>query len=296
MFIASGKLTVRNSDFHRNAAHNTGGAIHNERAHIIIDGSRFVDNAANYGGVLYNNLGEEVYISTSNFSGNSAKGSGGAIGNTWPYDIIIRQSIFEDNSAGKDGGAIYSSGEIEIYGSALVNNSAGENGGGISTSFLVTIESSTISGNNAEGLGGGLYLEDGDDWYGPHTLTHVSILHNAAANGGGLYKEGEAEAIVVNTIIASSAGSDCYGRLKENVANLIQDGSCFGALLGDPILGDLVEPEDGSPPYYPLQESSPAIDAAHDEYCPDTDITGTPRPQGDGCDIGAYEYIGSEDD
>ena len=57
------------------------------------------------------------------------------------------------------------------------------------------------------------------------------------------------------------------------------------------MLGDLVEPEDGSPAYFLLLPGSPAIDAANSDYCPATDQIGTPRPQGDGCDIGAIEFI-----
>ena len=92
-----------------------------------------------------------------------------------------------------------------------------------------------------------------------------------------------------NTIIAGNSGGDCFGRLNENINNLIADGSCFAVLSGDPMLGELVAPEDGSPAYYPLLEGSPAIDAADDEYCPDTDMLGAARPQGAACDIGAYE-------
>ena len=57
------------------------------------------------------------------------------------------------------------------------------------------------------------------------------------------------------------------------------------------MLGELVEPEDGSPAYFPLLAGSPAIDAADDGYCPATDQIGTVRPQGGGCDIGAIEYV-----
>ena len=46
--------------------------------------------------------------------------------------------------------------------------------------------------------------------------------------------------------------------------------------------------------YYPLQDGSPAIDTANEEMCeqlrdPDSDVVETTRPQGDGCDIGAFE-------
>ena len=57
------------------------------------------------------------------------------------------------------------------------------------------------------------------------------------------------------------------------------------------MLGDLVIPEDGSPVLYPLEEGSPAIDAAHPAYCRKTDQIGTERPQGGACDILAIEYV-----
>ena len=65
--------------------------------------------------------------------------------------------------------------------------------------------------------------------------------------------------------------------------------SCDAELSGDPMLGDLVE-DDG---YHPLLKGSPAIDSAAPEYCPPTDQLGNPRPQGDGCDLGAIEYMGA---
>jgi len=39
-----------------------------------------------------------------------------------------------------------------------------------------------------------------------------------------------------------------------------------------------------------LMSGSSAIDMADGGLCPGTDQRGVSRPQGDGCDIGAYEY------
>jgi len=109
--------------------------------------------------------------------------------------------------------------------------------------------------------------------------------------GGAIDNEGDLS--IINSIIAGGSGDACYslGRLKQNVNNLIEDGSCSSALRGISGLGELVVPADGSPSYYPLLASSRAIDAADDAYCSETDQIGTARPQGAACDIGAYEYV-----
>ncbi len=148
-----------------------------------------------------------------------------------------------------------------------------------------------FSANLASQNGGGIGLFASE--YNQVLLAYATLSNNSAKYGGGLYVGSGSILNLYNSIVTSSNGQDCFGRLAYDIGNLIADGSCFATLTGDPMLGDIVEPGDGSPPYFPLLEGSPAIDAADYEYCPDTDIIGTPRPQGDGCDIGAYEYIES---
>ena len=73
--------------------------------------------------------------------------------------------------------------------------------------------------------------------------------------------------------------------MNENIGNLIKDGSCAPAASGDPMVAE----KTGSPAYYALLDGSPALDAANARFCPEADQIGTPRPQGGGCDIGAFE-------
>jgi len=47
----------------------------------------------------------------------------------------------------------------------------------------------------------------------------------------------------------------------------------------------------GSTQTMALLPGSPAIDAGNNANCPVADQRGVTRPQGDGCDIGAYEYV-----
>ena len=216
------------------------------------------------GGAIVNGGDGELSISDSSFSGNSAENSG-AIFNVG--ELIISDSSFSDNnSAEGGGGAIVNGGdgELSIVNSSFSGNSA-EIGGAIFNVGELSIGSSSFSGNSA------------DIW------------------GGAIYNWEEGELSMVNSIIAGDGEDACYsrGELKQNIRNFIQDGTCSPAFKGDPMFGELVEPEDGSPAYFPLLAGSRAIDAADDDYCPETDQIGTARPQGGGCDIGAFEYVGS---
>ena len=152
-----------------------------------------------------------------------------------------------------------------------------------------------MSRNHADESGGGIYFVFGGSLANKATLTHVTLVNNSANQAGGLYVGDATRApkvvLLRNSIIAGNEGGDCIGELHRNSSSFIADGACSAPLMGNPMLGDLVEPADGSPSYYPLHEDSPAIDAADSQYCPDTDMLGTERPQGAGCDIGAYEWL-----
>ena len=252
-----GELNIGSNSFSDNSA-GTGGAIANV-GELSISGSTFSGNSAEQGGAITNAEDETLSISDSSFSGNSAELSGGAIENLG--ELNIGSSIFSDNSSELFGGAIDNwEGELSISDSTFSDNSAGTGGAINNWGGELSISSSTFSDNSAE-------------------------LGDAIANGG--------ELSMVNSIIAGRGGDACYSgnRLKQNIGNFIQDGSCSPAFRGDPRLGTLVTPADGSPAYFPLLAGSRAIDAADSRYCPETDQIGTERPQGAGCDIGAIEFV-----
>ena len=258
-FNDGGTLTIHNLRMIEGSAEDeSGGAIINE-GELSISGSSFGDNSADeYGGAIAN--GGELSISNSSFSGNSAESAGGAIANAG--ELSINGSSFSGNSA-EYGSAIYNWGEL-------------------------VISSSSFSGNSAESAGGAIY--NGKD--GELSISESSFSGNVADSyGGAIGNLGELS--IINSIIAGGSGDACYseGRLKRNIHNFIEDGSCSPAFRGDPGLGALVVPTDGSPAYYPLLEGSRAIDAGDNTTCSETDQIGTARPQGPVCDIGAYEYV-----
>ena len=126
----------------------------------------------------------------------------------------------------------------------------------------------------------------------------MTIAYNSSDLAGGLYVADVPDSVahLRNSILANNAGGDCVieKELAGKLNNLIQDNTCVDAtgLSGDAGLGDWVEPEDGSPGYFPLLEHSPAIGAAADSACSETDQLGNDRPQGSACDIGATEFQG----
>ena len=282
------KLVVKSdSIINGNTSEGNGGGIYNDGGSVeVIDSAINNNSSGHVGGGIYCDFGSHK-ITNSTINGNSAENGGGGIdGFSCPATII--NSIIINNSVNKGGrfskgGGIRNHGATRIANSTIKGNSAELGGGIYNGSRTIAITNSIFIDNTAFDVGGGLYVED------ITTLTHVTLVNNTAKRGSGIYREVDATLNLRNTIIVNNASGDCFGRLNENINNLIADGSCFAVLSGDPMLGELVEPEDGSPAYYPLLEGSPAIDAADDEYCPDTDMLGTARPQGAACDIGAYE-------
>lgn len=179
----------------------------------------------------------------------------------------------------------------------LTNSTVSGNAGvGISNARTkTTITNSTISNNT----GLGIY-----NWRGKLTISNSTISDNA----GGVAIDGPAHGnTMVNSILAGNASAtvqDCsaysYWPLTSLGHNLIGNntGCSFtpaeGDLVGtadkpiDPKLGPL-QNNGGPTSTHALLPGSPAIDAGDDAKCPATDQRGVSRPQGQGCDIGAFE-------
>ena len=173
-------------------------------------------------------------------------------------------------------------------------------GGGISNDDggRANITNSTISGNSADtsdyGGGGAIFVGS------TVTLTNSTLSGNSANDGGEIYMADNAVTLISSIVANSPSGGNCNGPYATDGGNnLDSDGSC--GLNGptdknkvDPQLGPL-QANGGPTQTMALASTSPAINAIPPgtNGCGTTittDQRGVPRPEGFGCDMGAYEY------
>jgi hypothetical protein len=277
----SGRLTISGSHFTDNSAGGTesqGGAVADFGASAdSITGSTFTSNNAFDGGAMY-------LASTA-----------GAAATTLSEDEL-------DNNRGDAGGAIWwNTGSLTITSSSVIGNTAGDTGGGLYlenlAGALLTVTNTTISDNTAV-FGGGVEFGSSPKI----SFTNDTIAFNGARGGGGVSNAESTTAGgsgIVNTIVADNAGGDCSQTFKavdDDGDNLDSDTSCFGGLGVSPPdktgVNPLLSPAaaNGGPVMTDaLAAGSPAIGGAKASACPPTDARGVIRPQGSGCDIGAFE-------
>ncbi len=164
------------------------------------------------------------------------------------------------------------------------------NGGGIDNREGGTLEvtNSTFSNNSASQSGGGI-----DNFQGTLTMSNSTFSQNSAQNAGGGILNYKGTATFNNTIVANSTGPNCSGSITDGGGNLDDGTTCqFSSASksnADDGLDDGLKDNGGPTQTIALMSDSAAIDAVVDDNCPATDQRGVSRPQGTGCDIGAFE-------
>ena len=236
--------------------------------------------------------------------------------------IEIVDSSFDENSLGMqlEGGT----NQITIRNSTISNNVNGGivvGAGAVEFPLAVNILNSTISGNQNNTA---LRLTSGDGLRVEVLLNNVTIANNHGGNAtGGIFvpnASGLSPVAIRNSIIAKNTANnpplastvdqggansaaldvpndlvaDCFGRLSSQGHNLfgsvnsctITDDTATN-IIGDPLLGPLAD--NGGPTLtQALQAGSPALNTGGNA-CEASDQRGITRPQGSGCEIGAYE-------
>jgi len=263
-----------------------GGGINNNAYLIITNCTFFFNSATDDGGGIYNTA--SLSITNSTFYENSATDDGGGIYNAGSSSLSVTNSTFFLNSAAYSGGGIYNTASLTITNSTFFLNSAAYDGGGIrNSSSSVSITNSTFYDNSADN-GGGIY-----NYFSDPTITNCTFSRNIAnVHGGGIYNS-YSDPTITNSIVWGNFGEEIYNSSSSS-SPVVTYSDVEGGYEGegnidaDPLFVNW-EPGPIAPDLH-LTALSPAIDSGTSEGAPATDIEGNPRPQGDGYDMGAYEY------
>lgn len=292
-----------------------GGGINNasatgRTASLLVTGSVISDNVATgadhtqgLGGGIRNGFFRQTREASalatvigSTISGNTAVDGGGISSAIDFVDVALELTV----DASTISGNIASGDGFQV----------GNGGGLYNVNGVMTVTNSTVSGNSAtgagtlSGFGGGLFAF-GLTQATTTTLLNSTVAGNTAVAGGGglssMQSSGVTQAVFKNTLVAGNgapAGGGCFnlGSMLVSQGNNLEDAdTCAFAASGDlpntdPLLAPLAD-NGGGTLTHALQSGSPAIDAGDTAACPATDQRGVPRPQGAGCDIGAYEFV-----
>ncbi|MBS1878110.1 MAG: CSLREA domain-containing protein [Actinobacteria bacterium] len=306
---SNGEVTITNSAITGNTTlaealpqgaglNSTGSAPHEATVTLLrsrVEGNRAVDPSAGgvpYGGGIWafrTDLTVEETAITGNTAKGGAVGEGAGIEFLREGDLVIERSLVAGNLA--EGGVFANGGGLAVNGE---------------TTEEELIVNSTIAGNRATapfgGSGGGIYHFGGTvlEVLSSTIAANTGSGNPSGSRGGNIYEgSGGSATLLRDSIVSGGAGSpgleNCFGaNIKSAGHNIDGLDQCNFHAAGDrvntnPLLGPLAD-NGGPTATMALSPSSPAIDAG-DASCPPTDQRGVPRPQGAGCDIGAFELV-----
>jgi uncharacterized repeat protein (TIGR01451 family) len=290
-----------------------GGGIANQDGSVALTNSTVSGNSASVGSVRNGvggilSVGGSVTLTNSTVSGNNATSDvsfsttvgGIAIGGfTGPASLALTGSTVSGNS----GSAL-----SDAFG-GILESAPGAH---------VTVVNSTVSANSASATGGPGAFSSAvggiSNSGGTLSLTSVTLAGNSVSepNGGflppvaGVSNFFDGSLTAQNGLVAGqSGGPNCYGFTASSDGGYnLEDGTSCGFTAAnnslsntDPLLDPAGLKDNGGPTQtIALQPGSPAIDAISPSAngCGTTittDQRGITRPQGSGCDIGAFEVV-----
>jgi chitodextrinase len=234
-------------------------------------------------------------VTTSTFSGNSAQEGGGVFNQS---SATITNSTFTSNNATIYGGGalLNAAGTETLAGDTFVANT-GPGGGAIDNDATLNIANSTFT-NNTGGTNGGGAVEN----FGTTTVKQSTFSGNTSPYGANLFNyTGFKLSMSMDIVAGGLVGSNCGGqaRITDLGYNIDTGSSCgfsatnYSLPNTQPEL-DALASNGGPTQTMGLPAGSPAIDAipsATPGCTGSTDQRGIARPQGKGCDIGAYELV-----
>lgn len=247
------------------------------------------------------NINDCVVSDNTCESGQAAGINNDLFGTMNVFRTTVTSNINTTDGAGV-GGVMNDFGGVLNITESTISDNVGPRGGGVgnnASAGIVNILNTTISGNRAtrddSTSSGGVYNNSG----GTINIDSSTITDNEGPVSGNIANNSAGSIFVINTIVGeSSVGPSCFvnssGLIISEGYNIDQGSSCGFNSIGDksntnPLIGPL-QNNGGPTDTHALLEASPALDMGNvDCPPPDTDQRGVLRPQGDRCDIGAFE-------
>jgi hypothetical protein len=302
---SGGSLTLNSLTLSNGLANNGqqgGGAIFNHGTLAVTAGT-FTNNSSpattgTSGGAI--DSSGTLTVTTSTFSRNSAQEGGGIMNQNI---ATVTNSTFASNTATTFGGgaSVNAAGTETLAGDTFIGNT-GPGGGALDNDATLNISDSTFTNNTGGTNGGGAVVN-----FGTTTLTQSTFSGNTSPFGANIYNfTGFTLSMSMDIVAAGQGGTNCAGGapITDLGYNIDTGSSCgFSATNNslsstDPAL-DALAWNGGSTQTMALPAGSPAVDAipaATPGCIGSTDQRGIARPQGTGCDIGAYELATTSGD
>lgn len=273
IYMETGELEIRNSEFHTNRS---GSTIH----------------PTGDGGAIYSPSGDVTLIKT-NFIADRAYGVGGTLYGGPGSTVKLREVVSEASDACHGGGSLYVEGETEILQSTFKNNRSGGvyftwgldtnntseclvgDGGAIYNTGTLTLDQSLVDGFSAETDGDGVYnlgdlviinstfniytnsTAEAINNLGSAEISFSTIVHSNLVNSGIM----TVKDLIVANYTANCANSGSFTPMGENIA---LDASCpFSIILqsfSDLGISSSLSDNGGPTLTHLVEDTSPAID------------------------------------
>ncbi len=322
IYVNQARVWIRDTTLVSNTAgsQGTGGALFFLKSDGLLESSRLVGNAAQWGGGMRVVSGAAT-IRNSQFLSNTAL-FGGGLYLMWSRSTVVGNAFVANTAT--NGGGLYLSGDastllanriqgnratfgagIEIASGApaltvasnrILSNTALSTGGGIQITFNAGELHNNVIAHNSAAKGAGVYIQSAAP-----RLRHNTLAQNRGGNGEGLFLAGGAQATLTNTVLVSHTvgirvTGDSTATLEATLWGAgdwgnqvdwqVDSGSLVTGtvnLWGDPAF---LDPARGD---YHIGPASAARDAGVESGIT-VDMDGQIRPVGPAPDLGADEW------
>lgn len=280
--------------------------------HITVSGNH-IDNNGKWG--VFSGFCEDFVVENNEIS-NSATQHGIYASNSADNPVIRGNVVTGNAQCGIQINADISQGGDGIITGAIVENNVVRNNGRLGGSGLnfdgvvgAVIRNNVLDGNHASGIS--LYQEDGGaPSTGNQVINNTIRMASDARWALNIANDSSGNAVRNNILLDANPQNGAISICATCLPGMVSDhNAVVGRFENDGTVVDLptwraqtgndaasmvatdadlfTDPANGD---LTLRAGAPAIDHGDPLGAPDVDIAGTPRPQGAGFDIGAYEY------